>query len=158
MWRLNWATSWVAFKDYARILRTSSRTAINDSLCFFFFFFFFVFSIIMTHCRYYFKFFYVTFVFIKEKNHNDKKNYVYHNKFKSDIFRSSNILFIFSYICIKMSKNWLSIIKKKFFFRNVLFEGALGKKNKKKKKYIFRGRNFFEIIFWNVLFEGAILR
>ena len=60
---MNWATSLVAFKGYAWILRTSSRTAINGSLRFFS-----LFSFIMTHPKHYFEIlFYVTFVFLKEK-------------------------------------------------------------------------------------------
>ena len=34
---------------------------------------FFLFSNIMTHCKHYLKLFYVTFVFIKEKNNHNKK-------------------------------------------------------------------------------------
>ena len=57
------------------ILTTSSRTAINGLLLvfvfvllFLFFFVFFLFSFVMTHCKYFFEIlFYVTFVFIKEK-------------------------------------------------------------------------------------------
>ena len=60
---MNWATSLVAFKGYAWILRTSSRTAINGSLRLFS-----LFSFIMTHPKHYFEIlFYVTFVFLKEK-------------------------------------------------------------------------------------------
>ena len=60
----------MAFKDYAWTLRTCSRTIINGSLSFFWF------SVIMTHCKYYFEIlFYVTFVFIKEKFSNDNNKF-----------------------------------------------------------------------------------
>ena len=64
-WRLpagnftsNWVDSWVDLKNYAWILRTFSRTAINGSLLLFF-------SFIKTHCKHYFEIlFHVIFAFI----------------------------------------------------------------------------------------------
>ena len=72
-WRLNWATSLVAFKDYAWNFSNFFQNSYQQLALFFFLFFFFAF--IMTH-KYYFEIlFYVTFVFIKEKIiYNEKES------------------------------------------------------------------------------------